>query len=212
MSMIAIKVTNLRKWFPANDPFAATVARLCILREDLKLEGLGAIARGMRKLDGNSVSWRILYFLRNSIKTLGEIRSAIETLRQINQFQKLLAKQSKEDQEKFESFCKMITSTHSLIKELRNAVGGHVLQGHIVRALDSQEFDWQGTLEMGETTETLHYKFAGELLLAILLPDIPASQREAKIIEILKTAGELTAALGTIDLIFWMYLKDKRVV
>lgn len=212
MPRTAIKVTELRKWFPADDRFAATVARLCILREDLKLEGLGAIARGMGKLDRNSVSWRKLYFLRNSIKTLAEIRSALETLRQIKRFQKLLAKESKKHQKQFESFCKMMTSTHNLVRELRNAVGGHVLHENVARALDSQEFDWQGILEIGETTETLHYKFAGELLLAILLPDTPASKREARIIEILKTAGELTAALGTIDLVFWMYLKDRGVV
>lgn len=76
------------------------------------------------------------------------------------------------------------------------------MQENVVRAIDSQEFDWQGILEIGETTETLHYKFAGELVLAILLPNIPAAKREARIIEILKTAGELTAALRVIDLIF----------
>jgi len=82
----------------------------------------------------------------------------------------------------------------------------------VARALDSQEFDWTGILEMGETTETLHYKFVGELVLAILLPNVPANKREARIIEIVKTAGELTAALPTIDLIFWMYLREKGVV
>ena len=212
MSMIAIKITHLRKWFPVGDRFAATVARLCILREDLMLEGLGAIARGMGKLDRNSIPWRKLYFLRNSIKTLAEIRSAIETLKQIKKFQDLLERESKENRKKFKSFCDLTNSTHSLIKELRNAVGGHILHESVVRALDSQEFDWMGTLEIGETPETLHYKFAGELLLAILLPNIPASKRGARIIEILKTAGELTAALGAIDLVFWMYLKERGVV
>jgi hypothetical protein len=172
----------------------------------------GAIAKGVGKLDRNTVAWRKLYFLRNSTKTLAEIRSAIETLRQLTTFQELLAKQSKGTDKKIESFCSMMTSTHSLVKELRNAVGGHILQKNVEDAIDSQEFDWMGILEMGEPTENLHYKFAGELVLAILLPNVPASEREAKIIEILKTAMELTAALGVIDLIFWMYLKEKGVV
>ena len=212
MPRTAIKVTDLRKWFPAGDRLAAAVARLCILREDLMVDGLGAIAEGMGKLDGNTVAWRKLYFLRNSIKTLAEVRSAIETLRGLERFKELLAKQSPQHIQQFESFYSMITSAHSLVKEVRNAVGGHILQKSVEVALDSQEFEWMGVLEMGEPTENLHYKFAGELVLAILLPDVPASEREEKIIDILKTAGDLTAALGTIDLIFWMYLRDKGVV
>jgi hypothetical protein len=60
----------------------------------------GAIAKGVGKLDRNTVAWRKLYFLRNSTKTLAEIRSAIETLRQLTTFQELLAKQSKGDRQK----------------------------------------------------------------------------------------------------------------
>ena len=39
-----IRYISPRKWFPAHDPIAATVARLCILREDLYIELLGLAA------------------------------------------------------------------------------------------------------------------------------------------------------------------------
>jgi len=68
------------------------------------VDGLGTIAKGMGKLDRNTVAWRKLYFLRNSIKTLAEIRSAIETLRQLKSFQELLAKQSVAHRQQIESF------------------------------------------------------------------------------------------------------------
>jgi hypothetical protein len=37
----SFRIIKLRKWFPADDPLAVPVARLCILREDFLLEMRG---------------------------------------------------------------------------------------------------------------------------------------------------------------------------
>ena len=72
---------NISKWFPANDPTSTSVARLCVLREDLYLEIKGMVDEPLRSLDECSEDWRSIYFFRNSIRTFREIRSATETLK-----------------------------------------------------------------------------------------------------------------------------------
>lgn len=212
MTRTHIRLITLRKWFPPNDAVAASIARLCILREDFKLEMNGVIAGTLSKLDGNSVGWRKLYFIRNSIRTLVEIRSAIETLRRLQDFQILLRKQSKQDRADFTKFMKKMEANYRLIKDIRDALGGHVLYQSTTKALDTLDFDWEGLLEAGEITSDVHYKFAGELVLAILLPNISADRRMKELVSIIKTAADLTAALGIIDCVVWMYLRDRHLI
>lgn len=69
VSKIYLRQIKLRRWFPPNDRFAATVARLCILREDFALEMWGLYAAHIKRLDGHSAIWRQLYFWRNLVKT-----------------------------------------------------------------------------------------------------------------------------------------------
>jgi hypothetical protein len=58
VSKIYLRQMKLRRWFPPHDRFAATVARLCILREDFALEMWGLYAAHIKRLDGHSVIWR----------------------------------------------------------------------------------------------------------------------------------------------------------
>jgi hypothetical protein len=79
---------QLSTWFPPDDPIAVVVARLCILREDCYLELQGFVAepiqeRGHKpsnsfaRMDDNSYHWRRLYFFRNYLRTLNEIRNTV---------------------------------------------------------------------------------------------------------------------------------------
>ena len=85
---------KLSKWFPANDELAAKIARLCILREDLVTEIRGLSAESIKELEGNSVEWRQLYFIRNFIRTLREMLSGVEHLLQDKEFRAMLAKET----------------------------------------------------------------------------------------------------------------------
>ena len=97
-----LRPITLSKWFPSNDHTATVVARLCILREDYRLEVEGLIKKDFNpfdvgssvskpdSLDGNSSSWRRLYFFRSSLRTLEEVRSAIDGLFVDSEQKKLL--------------------------------------------------------------------------------------------------------------------------
>src|SRR5437867_3698885 len=72
----SVRSIKLRKWFPPDDPIAAAVARLFLLREDFHLECLAMAAEEVKLLDGNGPLWRHMYFLRQIMKTMMEARSA----------------------------------------------------------------------------------------------------------------------------------------
>jgi len=101
-----------------------------------------------------------------------------------------------------------MNSAYQLIKGIRDAVGGHVLHQSTSKALDALSFEWEGLLEAGEIVEDTHYKFACELVLAILLPDVPAIERMKKLESIIKTAASLTL----VDNLVLMYLRDRRLI
>src|SRR5947209_323485 len=87
---------QLHKWFPAADQLATSFARLCILREDFYLELQGiSMSDDITALDGNSPRWRRMYFLRNYIRTLMEIRSTVESLQKNRCFRSILQKQGR---------------------------------------------------------------------------------------------------------------------
>jgi len=46
-----VRIVVLRKWFPPDDPLAAKIARLCILREDLLIEMHGVYTESITELD-----------------------------------------------------------------------------------------------------------------------------------------------------------------
>jgi hypothetical protein len=52
MTKTYVRQIKVRRWFPAGDPFAAHIARLCILREDFTIEMSGIDASEITKMDG----------------------------------------------------------------------------------------------------------------------------------------------------------------
>jgi hypothetical protein len=97
------RIAKLTKWFPPNDPLAAKIARLCILREDFLLEMKGVFTQRFQELDGTSEEWRRLYFIRNLIRTLREIESGMQRLFTDVEFKVLLACQAMGVQKSFPS-------------------------------------------------------------------------------------------------------------
>ena len=205
-------IVKLRKWFPPNDPLAASVARLCILREDFLLECRGVQPKEIEGLDQHSDKWRRIYFHRNMARTLMEIRSAIVNLQKAPEFAQLLGKQPKPKQDEFRRLFKVFNQSHEVVKEIRDSVGGHVLQKSVEEALDQMDFDREGFYEIGQTLEDTHYKFASELVIAVLLRGVPEELQEAKIHTDFDTIASLIPVLSLIHEIFEMYARERRLL
>jgi hypothetical protein len=158
----------LRTWFPPNDKFAAHVARLCILREDFRLEMAGISAEQIATFDGNHPVWRKLYFWRNLIRTLSEIRNTLRTIEAIDEFKQIFNSQPSKWRREFKLAVKKLEEDKDLIDQARNSVGGHVQQHTVDQALNNLPADLVGDLEVGETSGKMHYKFVGELLVKMV--------------------------------------------
>ena len=135
MSRIVKEYVVLQRWFPANDPVATNVARLCILKEDLELEYRGWLGQKISELDINQIPWRKLYFLRNIFKTMMEIHSAVHTLNMNTDFKEALRQQPQPLQNAFEELNRITDTAHPLMKVYRNSIGGHVKEQSVAIAL-----------------------------------------------------------------------------
>ena len=175
------------------------------------LEARGIEPKEIEELDSHSDKWRKLYFHRNMVRTLMEIRNVLESLQREPAFKQLLGKQPKPKQLEFRRLVKEFNQAHEVIKEIRNSLGGHVLQKSMQEALDEMDFDRWGFLEVGEILKDVHYKFAGELVTAILLRGVPEESQKSKIESDFKTIANLFPVLPLIDEIFRMYAKERRL-
>jgi hypothetical protein len=128
---------NLRTWFPPNDPFASHVARLCILREDFVLGMAGISTEQIDIFDGNHPVWRKLYFWRNLVRTLYEIRNTLRRIEALDEFKQIFDSQSSQWRRKFKLAIKKLEEDKDLIDDTRNSVGGHVQQHTVDQALNN---------------------------------------------------------------------------
>lgn len=129
-----VRIVVLRKWFPPDDPLAAKIARLCILREDLLIEMHGVYTESITELDGLSEQYRRMYFLRNLMRSQMELSGAIQVLLRTPEFSALLEKQSDEVKKKFTEVVSVLNRVHPLLKDVRNDIGGHVLESAVQSA------------------------------------------------------------------------------
>lgn len=212
MSKNHIRNIKLKKYFPPNDEFAAAVARLCILKEDFSIDTAGIGAEDIAQLDGNSKEWRRQYFFRNSIKTLMEIKSTMHDLTMNKDFKKALLKQPKELRDKFDKFNKEIISTSNLfLKDFRNTLGGHVLAKKVQKALATMDWESSGSIEFGEKIGDTHFKFTAELVVSVLLADIPIEDRESYIEMMMGKIISLNKVIEIMDKVFFIYVSERNL-
>jgi hypothetical protein len=205
----AFKIIKLRKWFPPDDPLAVPVARLCILREDFLLEMRGVYEEDIPRLDEHSAQWRRMYFLRNIFRTLMEILGVINGLLGDPNFKNLLAKQDDESRKLFTELAKAMADGHPVRKEVRNDIGGHVLDSAVREALEGMDAQRWGILEAAPTNLNTHFKFAGELIAEILVKGVPPEER-TKIYETrLARIAEMFPAFALAERIFTIYAMDR---
>lgn len=217
MARSHLRHITLSKWSPGNDPIATVVARFCILREDYFLELQGLIKEDFSpfdvsspvskpdSLDGNSPSWRRLYFFRNSLRTLEEVRSAIEGLFVDSEQETALASETLELRQAFEVLRDEIRGLPREIKDLRNRTGGHVLPKGVRDALRGMDSERNALFETGETRAETHYRFAGDIALAIMFPGKSEEALLVALQDLFDKAAKLVFIVGSIDKIFDAY-------
>jgi len=214
-----IRWISPRRWFPADDPIATSIAKLCILREDIYIEFLALAAdditislpdipEGSKPpgLDDNGAEYRRIYFLRASLRTLGEVRGAVTVLWRNTQFRDLYRKFDAEKYKKLSGYIEELEKNLDELKRIRDGLGGHVLPQAVTKALDTMEFDETGKFETGPKIKDTHLGFAGTICAKILLQDVPKNERETYLIKITNLNQE---TLGIISDILTAYLEYK---
>jgi hypothetical protein len=212
MTRTFIHPVKLRKWFPPRDRFAACMARLCILREDLLLEMLGIYQRKIKPLDEHSVLWRQMFFWRSLVKTMWEMRQAIESLNTIPEFKRVLKRQPKSWQKKYLDMVKLLAKHQTLVGNIRNSLGGHVLSGTVEKALNEMSLDTEGFIEEGEVEKRTHYRFANDLVLEILLAGVEKDQRLDAIHKSFRTVADLMPVFELTGILLTIYADERGLL
>jgi hypothetical protein len=203
---------SLRRWFPPHDRFAACVGRLCFLREDFALEMSGIQASKIKKLDGNDVVWRKMYFWRQLVKSLGEIRSALQVLQSCPGFKNVFNTQSPKWRQRFKESVRKLERDQDLIKNTRDSLGGHVLLRTVEQALNSMPGSKFGYLEVGKVAGRTHYRFVGEIAVEMLVAGVDEREQETILHSHLETIATHLGVFSLIDDIFKMYVGSRRLL
>jgi hypothetical protein len=153
-----------------------------------------------------------MYFWRNSVRTIFEIRGAIETLYMEHGFKNSLSEQPKALQDAFHRLREDISKSHAVLKHIRNSIGGHVLHNSVKKALSDTDFDQSGMIQLGDCVKDTHYRFASELTIQMWLSEKSTPGRKAEIEQTLKLTAELTRALEAIDIVFATYINSRKLL
>jgi hypothetical protein len=155
---------NLLEWFPANDNVATAVARLCVIREDFYLVGLGLAAESIPCLDENGRLWRRLYFFRQLSVVLMEAKKSLMVLNQDKLFAGVVnAENFRKEILNFEK-----TLNSPALEDLRNWLGAHLNYSQVGEALKSMDPSTTGNLQVGKTHRATHFGFAANIVAAML--------------------------------------------
>ncbi|MDH5427676.1 MAG: hypothetical protein OEY57_05820 [Nitrospirota bacterium] len=216
--MARIRYTPIRilRYFPPNDELAVKVARLCILVEDFILESRGVSGESLPILDELSPEWRKIYFLRNSIGTIHEIRVAIDDIRLNPTFKDYFDKQSTEEKNQFDKKFKALKAEEKTLKKIRNDMGGaHVLTEAVKIGLGNLDPSEEGFVQAGGTLKNSHLKFVHKIVSGYLASQILEDGSHASVEEmkhfferIIKTSS---AAAALVMIILGIFFKERNL-
>ncbi len=208
-----IFLIKLRKWFPPDDEIANSVARLCVLKEDLRIEIEGIRTENISILDGNTSMWRKLYFLRNSVRTLREIIFTIESLIDWKELEIRIASLPKDMEKRAKGFYQNIHEYKKEIEELRhNLWGGHVGKTGMDAALSKIDDGIIGKIEIRKLSSLsrVFYRFGSEFILAYKLGKFSEDKRSEELQELITKIAALSGgAIPMVDLIVDTYVKKR---
>lgn len=181
------------------------------MREDFAVEMSGLHAVSIKKLDAHSVVWRRMYFWRNLVKTLWEIRKTIDTLNTVPEFRRVFKAQPAAIRRKFEAMVKKLAKDQNLVQKMRDSLGGHVLQHIVEQALDDMPTGRFAYIEAGRTLKKTHYRFAGDLVAEMFLAGVPEPQQQAEIERHFRTIAGLLPVFSLTDTILTMYADARKL-
>ena len=205
-----IRPVKIRVWFPPGDPVATSVARLCILREDLWLELYGAAASSIPKLDDNTEGYRRLYFWRNHLRTIEEARRALNRLNANTAFRNALSAEPRV-WAAFQSATKRLNkASDSFLRTFRNYVGGHVDEPALQAALDNMDHRSQGYMQSGDILEKRHYRFADLLLLGALEQSAGHPTDLNRLVQ--ESLEVVSEVMGILDDVISCYFAERRIM
>jgi hypothetical protein len=188
------------------------MARLCILREDLFIELRGMVDDPLPGLDECSISWRQIYFYRNLVRTVQEIRKALHEIECEKAFKAELGDKLPQVHEALDTIGKMFSDSHAEMKKIRNEFGGHINSTAIAEGLHRIAADTKGLFQAGLAPVDIHYKFAIEFVGAAMLRQVPLASAEAEWDRIFSVVVNLAfEALRGIDTLFDSYVHIRKL-
>lgn len=213
---------RIKEWFPSEDPISVLLATLCILREDYLLELTGMIQghdalpesketnNGANiDLDENSIAWRRMYFYRNSLRTLYEIRKTVESAYEKPQVREALEKESSRFRDAYSELCSQMKVAADRVERIRHNLGGHISSGAIGKSLRELSHDTRGLFQDGDMKGKKRYKFVGEIVLRAMLPDTSDQQMYDKAEQLFDETEKLLSVFSLIDDVVSMYILDR---
>jgi hypothetical protein len=113
--------------FPTQSAVDVQIARLAVLYEDLKIEAICAAAEaGTVKLaEELGEGYRRFYFLRRSLATLEEFDGAFHQLNMNRDFRNAQRLWTADHRKQWAAMIRFFTHNRPLLKNVRNAIGGH---------------------------------------------------------------------------------------
>jgi phage-related protein len=193
------------------------VARLCILSEDFVLESKAVIEASLPNLDGISPEWRKNYFIRNSFRTIHEIKKGIETVRLDPTFKTYFEKQRDKDKLDFEEHFRILRNVEKTLKNIRDELGGgHVLPKAVKKGIENLDPSEEGLMQAGETLKNSHLMFVHKIVSGYLRSQLTdggsRTTEEAQTIFLEKVTNAFSSALTLVHTIFYIYLVERRLV
>jgi hypothetical protein len=204
-----VRIVVLRKWFPPDDPLAAKIARVCILREDMLLEMRGFHAEEIRELDESSSRFRRIYFSRRLLLTLRELSGAFERLLSDRHFKVLLGRQPSGVRAGFSGAAALIAKAQEVLKQTRDDVCAHVLESAVQSALERIDPDAFGLLDLSPQAGSTHFKFTGELVGEILLKGVSEEERREFVSGKFHSFADLLGLFSLIEHCLLMYAESR---
>lgn len=173
----------------------------------------GVFTEQIADLDGNSEEWRRLYFVRNLMRTLREIEGGMQRLFTDGEFKVLLAAQAQNVRKEFSEHAALMAQGMETVKEVRDDICGHVQEGAVQEALNElADSDLFGMLEIGQTLKHTYYKFAGELVIQILVRGAPEADKHQVFVEKMEKIGGLVTSFALIERALNIYMEARGLL
>lgn len=217
MDRIRYTPIKIHRYFPPDDPLAIKMARLCILSEDFVLESKAVIQASLPILDEISPEWRKNYFIRNSFRTIHEIKKGIETVRLDPTFKTYFKKQGDKDKLEFEEHFRILKNVEETLKNIRDELGGgHVLNKAVKKGIENLDPSEEGFMQAGGTLKNSHLRFVHKIVSGYLRSQLTDggshTTEEAQRIFSEKITKAFSSALTLVHSILYIYLVERRLV